>query len=75
MPTHPCKTEKLRTLTGGDPGRPIVVVGVKSEHFDGRNLALRLVALGYTNIYWYCGGREAWQVAGKPEDVVRPADW
>ena len=30
---------------------------------------------GYTNVYWYRGGREAWEVAGKPEDVVRPADW
>jgi hypothetical protein len=26
-------------------------------------------------IYWYRGGREAWEVAGKPEEVVQPADW
>jgi hypothetical protein len=26
-------------------------------------------------IYWYRAGREAWEVAGKPEEVVRPADW
>jgi hypothetical protein len=30
-------------------------------------LALRLVALGYTNVNWYRGGREAWEVAGLPD--------
>ena len=34
-------------------------IGWNSERFDGRNLALRLVALGYTNVVWYRGGREA----------------
>lgn len=38
--------------------RPIVAVGCNSERFDGYNLALRLVALGYKNVYWYRGGRE-----------------
>jgi len=44
-------------------------------YFDGYNLALRIRHAGYTSVYWYRGGREAWEVAGKPEDVVRPADW
>ena len=48
---------------------------VNVAHFDGYNLALRIHHAGYTNVYWYRGGREAWEVAGKPEDVVRPADW
>jgi hypothetical protein len=38
-------------------------VRFNSEHFDGRNLALRLAALGYTRVRWYRGGREAWEVA------------
>ena len=38
---------KMLELTGGDLSRPIVAVGFNSERFDGRNLALRLVALGY----------------------------
>jgi hypothetical protein len=42
---------KLNELTAGDVGRPIVAVGWNSERFDGRNLALRLLALGYTHIY------------------------
>ena len=52
---------KLRELTAGDLDRPIVAVGFNSERFDGRNLALRLAALGYLNVYWYRGGREAWE--------------
>jgi hypothetical protein len=36
-----------------------VAVGWNSERFDGRNLALRLVALGYKHVDWYRGGREA----------------
>jgi hypothetical protein len=49
---------------------PVVAVGWNSERFDGRNLALRLVALGYTHVYWYRGGREAWEVAGLPETEI-----
>ena len=51
---------KMASLTGGDLSRPIVAVGWNSERFDGRNLALRLVALGYSEVRWYRGGREAW---------------
>jgi hypothetical protein len=36
----------VRKLTTGDLNRPIVTVGFNSERFDGRNLALRLAALG-----------------------------
>jgi adenylate cyclase len=66
---------KMGVLTGGDFGRPIVVVGWNAERFDGRNLALRLVALGYTHVYWYRGGREAWEVAGLPEAAVDVQNW
>jgi class 3 adenylate cyclase/TolB-like protein/tetratricopeptide (TPR) repeat protein len=66
---------KLQELTGGDMGKPIVAVAFNVARFDGYNLALRIRHAGYTNVYWYRAGREAWEVAGKPEDVVRPADW
>ena len=39
---------KMQQLTSGDMSLPIVAVGWNSERFDGYNLALRLVALGYT---------------------------
>jgi adenylate cyclase len=66
---------KLHALTAGDFNRPIVAVGWNSESFDGRNLALRLVALGYRQVYWYRGGREAWEVHGLPESDVSVRDW
>jgi hypothetical protein len=66
---------KLQNLTNGDPSAPIVVFGVNSERFTGYNLALRLVALGYTQIYWYRGGVEAWQGNGLPESDLALQDW
>ncbi len=66
---------KMAELTGGEPAKPIVAVGWNSERFDGRNLALRLVALGYTKVFWYRGGREAWEVAGQPESDLAAQDW
>ena len=66
---------KMRQLTGDDRTVPIVAVGFNSERYQGRNLALRLVALGYTNVYWYRGGREAWEVAGLPETELVVQDW
>jgi tetratricopeptide (TPR) repeat protein len=67
--------QKMTALMGGDLGKPIVTVGWNSERFEGRNLALRLVALGYTNVYWYRGGREAWEVNGLPETEVDIQEW
>lgn len=66
---------KMRELTAGDLNRPIVAVGWNSERFDGRNLALRLAALGYTQVYWYRGGREAWEVANLPETDLALQEW
>jgi adenylate cyclase len=66
---------KVQALTKGDLAIPIVAVGWNSERFDGRNLALRLVALGYTNVNWYRGGREAWEVSGLPETTVDVQEW
>jgi adenylate cyclase len=66
---------KLLELTDGDTAMPIVAMSFNAAHFDGYNLALRIHHVGYTDVYWYRGGREAWEVAGMPEDVVRPADW
>jgi adenylate cyclase len=66
---------KMQRLVGDDTGRPIVAVGWNSECYDGRNLALRLAALGYTRIYWYRGGREAWEAADRPEATIDVQDW
>jgi len=67
--------QKMTQLTNGDHNVPVVTVGWNAERYQGRNLALRLVALGYPNVYWYRGGREAWEVAGLPETAVNMQDW
>jgi TolB-like protein/class 3 adenylate cyclase/tetratricopeptide (TPR) repeat protein len=66
---------KMQQLTGGSRDVPVVTMDLNAERFQGRNLALRLVALGYTNVYWYRGGREAWEVAGLPEAPIGVQDW
>jgi adenylate cyclase len=66
---------KMTELTSGKLDKPIVAIGWNSERFDGRNLALRLAALGFTNVYWYRGGREAWEVAGLPEEELDVQTW
>jgi adenylate cyclase len=65
----------MRELTGSDLNHPIVAVGWNSERFDGRNLALRLAALGYRHVYWYRGGREAWEVNGLRETNLDVQQW
>jgi adenylate cyclase len=66
---------KMHVITKGGLSRPIVAVGRNSEHFDGYNLALRLVGLGYTNVHWYRGGREAWEVNGLPDSEIDMQEW
>jgi len=66
---------KMAELTRGDFDRPVVTFGLNSEGFSGRNLALRLAALGYTQVYWYRGGREAWEVAELPETELAIHEW
>jgi adenylate cyclase len=66
---------EMHELTAGDRNQPIIAVGWNSERFDGRNLALRLVALGYTQVYWYRGGREAWEAADLPEADLAMEEW
>jgi hypothetical protein len=66
---------RMPELTNNDTSMPIVVVGYNPERFDGYNLALRLVALGHTKVYWYRGGRETWEARGLPETKLVPQDW
>ena len=53
--------------TNGDKTKPIVTFSWCVERWPSRNLALRLIALGYTNVYWYRGGWEAWDAHDLPK--------
>jgi rhodanese-related sulfurtransferase len=66
---------KFAELAHANRELPIVTVGWNAERYQGRNLALRLVALGYSNVYWYRGGREAWEAADLPETDVAMQEW
>ena len=66
---------KVRELTGGNIERPVVAMSFNVSSFDAYNLTLRLRHDGYTNVYWYRGGREAWEVAGMPETKLDVRDW
>lgn len=65
--------ERLAQLSGGDKSRPLVFFCVNSQCWLSYNAALRAIALGYTRVYWYRGGIEAWRAAGLPLAPVRAA--
>jgi len=58
--------ELLGRLTGGDKTRRVVFFCANSECWLSYNAALRAVAAGYSGVYWYRGGVEAWVAAGLP---------
>ena len=57
-------TQWLSQVTGGDPATPIVVYCSDPMCWLSYNAALRTIAAGYGNVYWYRGGLHAWQMAG-----------
>jgi adenylate cyclase len=68
-------SRKMQELTHGYLNMPVVTMAWNADRFSSRNLALRLAALGYTNVIWYRGGREAWEAAGLPETEVVVQEW
>lgn len=62
----------LEQLTGGDKARPMVFFCASSQCWLSYNAALRAVAAGYTRVYWYRGGIEAWIEAGLPSARTTP---
>jgi adenylate cyclase len=66
---------KITELTNGDLAVPIVAFCVNAERFTSYNLALRLVSLGCTAVYWYRGGVEAWQASDLPTHDLTLHEW
>jgi TolB-like protein len=59
------KVQKLmQELIHGDHNRQIIVFACTINRWISRNLALRIMVLGYTNVAWYRGGWEAWDASG-----------
>ena len=66
---------KIIGLLKGGLTAPIVVFCVNSERFTAYNLALRLLSLGCTSVYWYRGGVEAWQANNLPTSNLSLEAW
>lgn len=54
----------LETLTGGDKAKPIVFYCRSSSCWHSYNASLHAVGEGYSNVYWYRGGLDAWKASG-----------
>jgi PQQ-dependent catabolism-associated CXXCW motif protein len=57
---------KLGQLTGGNKDTAIIIFCIDAHCWLSYNAALRTLRLGYHNVSWYRGGREAWKAAGLP---------
>lgn len=55
----------LQAATQGNLDRPVVFFCQGVRCWLSYNAALRAVALGYREVYWYRGGIEAWLAAGE----------
>jgi len=56
----------LSRLARGDKARPMVFFCASSQCWLSYNAALRAVAAGYSRVYWYRGGIDAWMEADLP---------
>ena len=55
-----------------DKTSPIVFYCLSWECWLSYNAAMRAVALGYKNVFWYRGGYYSWFAAGLPLELVEP---
>lgn len=65
---------RAAALTNGKPSTAIVTF-CHPDCWASWNAAKRLVGLGYTNVYWFPGGMEAWQDAHDTGVVKPDAAW
>lgn len=63
-------TPLLARLSAGDKAKPMVFFCAGPQCWLSYNAALRAVAAGYTNIYWYRGGIDAWTDAELPTATI-----
>lgn len=63
----------IDALAGGDTGRALVFYCMGPSCWESYNATLRAAAMGYTNLYWYRGGLQAWEDAGLPMQILGAA--
>jgi PQQ-dependent catabolism-associated CXXCW motif protein len=67
--------DALKKVTGGDKEKPLVFYCLSAQCWLSYNAALRAIAAGYTNVYWFRGGIEAWNELRYPSERAKPFDW
>jgi PQQ-dependent catabolism-associated CXXCW motif protein len=67
--------DTLALLSGENKQRHLVFFCSGAHCWLSYNAALRAVRAGYTNVYWYRGGVEAWKEAGLPTTGSDPFPW
>lgn len=55
----------LQQTTQGNRARPLVFYCQSIQCWMSYNAALRAINMGFTRVYWYRGGIEAWQQSGQ----------
>lgn len=63
--------DNLARVSKGDAGWPLVFY-CRSDCWLGWNAVKRAHAMGYTNLYWYRDGIDAWEQAGLPLQPATP---
>lgn len=65
----------LARLSGHDKAREIVFFCSGARCWLSYNAAMRAARAGYSNVYWYRGGIEAWREAGLPTQTTDNFQW
>lgn len=65
---------RVNELTGGDRTRPIVTF-CQPHCWGSWNVGKRLVAAGYSAVYWFPGGIDAWQAEKETAAVGPQPGW
>lgn len=66
-------SRNLHKASQGRQDRPLVFY-CRSDCWLSWNAVKRAAALGYTNLYWYRDGIDAWEQAGLPLQPARPVE-
>ena len=61
----------LTRLTGGDKSKPLVLFCVRNCWMSW-NASKRAIEMGYTSVYWFSEGTDAWEEHGYDIVVVEP---
>ena len=65
----------LEKLLAGDKSRPLVFLCFDRMCWLSYNAALHAIEAGYSNVYWYRGGTQAWEGASLKREKVEPLNW